>query len=120
RTGLPRHRTLRATMDWSYALLPWTEQVLLRRLAVFAGFFGLEAAEEICVADPLDRSDVLDGLAGLVDKSLAVVTMDGRQARYRLLETVRQYGLERMEEAEERRAVELRFIERYLRVLEKA
>jgi predicted ATPase/DNA-binding SARP family transcriptional activator len=94
RTALPRQRTLRGTMDWSYSLLDTREQALLRRLAVFAGSFSLEAAEAVCVGDPLEAEDILDGVAALVDKSLVVMEAGDGAARYRLLETVRQYGLE--------------------------
>ena len=98
RTAIPRHRTLRSTMDWSYGLLNDREQGLLRRLAVFAGTFSLEAAEDVCSGDPLEAEDILDGVAALVDKSLVVMEPGDGVARYRLLETVRQYGLDRLEE----------------------
>jgi non-specific serine/threonine protein kinase len=93
RDALPRHQTLRATLDWSYALLGQPEQALFRQLSVFAGGFGLEATEAV--------GGVLDLLTRLVDKSLVVVEQGAREARYRLLETVRQYGWERLVEAEE-------------------
>ena len=99
RTALPRQRTLRGTMDWSYGLLEPREQALLRRLAVFSGSFSLEAAEAICVGDPLEAEDILDGVATLVDKSLVVMEAGDGAARYRLLETVRQYGLELLNQA---------------------
>ena len=98
RTALPRQRTLRGTMDWSYGLLEHREQALLCRLAVFAGSFSLEAAESVCVGDPLEAEDILDGVAALVDKSLLVMNAGETAARYHLLETVRQYGLERLSE----------------------
>jgi predicted ATPase/DNA-binding SARP family transcriptional activator len=101
RTALPRHRTLRGTMDWSYDLLSEREQALLRRLATFSGSFSLEAAEDVCIGDPLDPEDILDGMATLVDKSLVVMEAGEGAARYRLLETVRQYGAERLAEAGE-------------------
>ncbi|HEU4565747.1 MAG TPA: tetratricopeptide repeat protein, partial [Gemmatimonadaceae bacterium] len=96
RTALPRHRTLRGTMDWSYSLLSEREQALLQRLAVFAGSFSLEAAEAVCAGAPLDAEDILDGTAALVDKSLVVMEPGDGAVRYRLLETVRQYALERL------------------------
>lgn len=99
RTALPRHRTLRATMEWSVALLGEREQVLLRRLAVFAGSFGLDAVEAVCAGAPLELEEILDGVAALVDKSLVVMEPGDGEARYRLLETVRQYGAERLREA---------------------
>ena len=98
RTALPRQRTLRGTMDWSYGLLDSREQALLCRLAVFAGSFSLEAAEAVCVGEPLEAEDILDGVAALVDKSLVVMEAGDGAARYHLLETVRQYGLERLAE----------------------
>ena len=94
RTALPRQRTLRGTMDWSFGLLDAREQALLCRLAVFAGSFSLEAAEAVCVGDPLEAEDILDGVAALVDKSLLVMDAGDGTARYHLLETVRQYGIE--------------------------
>ena len=101
RTAIPRHRTLRNTMDWSYALLNEREQGLLRRLAVFSGTFSLEAAEDVCSGDTLEAEDILDGVAALVDKSLVVMEPGDGVARYRLLETVRQYGLDRLGEHDE-------------------
>jgi predicted ATPase/DNA-binding SARP family transcriptional activator len=98
RTALPRQRTLRGTMDWSYGLLEPRDQALLCRLAVFAGSFSLEAAEAVCVGAPLEPEDILDGVATLVDKSLVVMDAGDGAARYHLLETVRQYGLERISE----------------------
>ena len=120
RTSLPRHRTLRATMEWSFALLGEREQVLLRRLSVFAGGFTLDAAETVCAGAPLDAEDILDGVAALVDKSLIVMEAGDRTARYRLLETVRQYGAERLTEAGEAAGVERRHAEYYLGVAETA
>jgi predicted ATPase/DNA-binding SARP family transcriptional activator len=120
RTALPRHRTLRATMDWSYALLAAREQVLLRRLAIFAGTFTLDAAEMVCAGAPLEPEDILDGVATLVDKSLVVMEPGDGVARYRLLETVRQYGVERFVEAGERDLLEQRFAEYYLALMEAA
>jgi predicted ATPase/DNA-binding SARP family transcriptional activator len=120
RTALPRHRTLRATMEWSFALLGAREQTLLRRLAVFAGSFSLDAAEVVCAGAPLETEDILDGVSALVDKSLVVMEPGDGVARYRLLETVRQYGVERLAEAGERAALERRFAEHYLAIIESA
>jgi predicted ATPase/DNA-binding SARP family transcriptional activator len=120
RTALPRHRTLRATMEWSYALLGEREQVLLRRLAAFAGTFTLDAAETVCVGDLLEVEDILDGVAALVDKSLVVMEPGDGVARYRLLETVRQYGRERLDECGEREAVERRHVDYFLAMVEHA
>ena len=118
RTALPRHRTLRATMEWSYALLAAREQALLRRLAVFAGSFALDAAEAVCAGDPLEPEDILDGVSALVDKSLVVMEAGESIARYRLLETVRQYAHERLAEAGELDALRLKHAEYFLGVIE--
>jgi non-specific serine/threonine protein kinase len=101
RGALPRHQTLRAAIDWSYDLLTEAERVLWRRLAVFADRFSLEAAEAICVGGPIDDLDVLELLAQLVDKSLVAAEEVRGEKRYRLLETIRQYGRERLREAGE-------------------
>jgi predicted ATPase/DNA-binding SARP family transcriptional activator len=107
---LPRHRTLRAVIDWSWELLGDAERVLLRRLSVFAGGATLEAAERVCAAPGLDglaADEVLYLLAALVDKSLVVAgdTEGTGEPRYRLLETVRAYGAERRRQAGEDQAL---------------
>jgi predicted ATPase/DNA-binding SARP family transcriptional activator len=100
RTAMARQRTLRAVVDWSWELLEAPERSLLTRLAVFTGGVTLEAAEAICAADPVAETEVFDLLCALVDKSLLQIS--GRQApRYRMLETIREYGLERAGEAGE-------------------
>ena len=119
RTALPRQRTLRGTMDWSYGLLEHREQSLLCRLAVFAGSFSLEAAESVCVGDPLEAEDILDGVAALVDKSLLVMNAGEGAARYHLLETVRQYGLERLNEHGGLAAYQARHAQHYLEFAER-
>ena len=101
RTVLPRHQTLRGAIDWSYHLLSDPERVLLRRLSVFAGGSTLKAAESICAGENLEPVDILDRLTSLVDKSLVLAETQHGEARYRLLETVRQYGRERLQEAAE-------------------
>ncbi len=99
RTALPRQQTLRAAIDWSHDLLTEPERILLRRLAVFAGGFTLDAVEVVCSAG-MKRSDILDLLGRLVDKSLVVVETDSvlNETRYRLLETIRQYARLKLEE----------------------
>ena len=92
RTALPRHQTLRALVDWSHALLSAPERALFRRLAVFAGGFTLEGAESVCAGGPVETSEVLDLVTGLVDKSLVVAELFGPARRYRLLETLREYA----------------------------
>jgi predicted ATPase/DNA-binding SARP family transcriptional activator len=103
RTADPRHRTLRATLDWSYNLLSEEERVLLRRLSVFAGGWTLEVAEEaVGTNEDVGEEDVLELLSRLVDKSLVVAEVRaGEVRRYRLLEPVRQYAGERLEESGE-------------------
>jgi len=117
RTALPRHRTLRATMDWSFSLLGEREQILLQRLAVFAGSFTLDAAESVCAGAPLEADDILDGISALVDKSLVAMDPSASLARYRLLETVRQYAIDGLT-ADEREAIELRRSREYLALVE--
>jgi predicted ATPase/DNA-binding SARP family transcriptional activator len=107
RTALNRQQTLRATIDWSHDLLTGEEQILHRRLAVFAGGFTLEAAEQVCAGDAIARRRVIDLLARLVEKSLVVAEGE----RFRLLDTVRQYAAERLEAAAERDAVARRHLE---------
>jgi predicted ATPase len=96
RTGLERHQTLRAAVDWSYDTLSVAERALLERLSVFAGGCTLEAAEEVCAGGDVDGDAVLDLLAQLVAKSLVVTDRDPRGARYRLLEMIRQYSREKL------------------------
>jgi predicted ATPase/DNA-binding SARP family transcriptional activator/DNA-binding CsgD family transcriptional regulator len=96
RTAAPRQQTLRATLDWSFGLLDDAEQRLLIRLSVFAGGWTLEAAEEVSAGDGVERDDVLSLLAQLVDKSLVEVRAGTREARYRLLETIRQFASEQL------------------------
>ncbi|MFB9200869.1 LuxR C-terminal-related transcriptional regulator [Nonomuraea spiralis] len=102
RTAHARHRTLRAAVDWSYRLLSFQERLLLRRVAAFRSCWTLDLAEGVCTGAGLPEEDVLPRLCDLVDKSLVV--LDGEiagQARYRLLETVREYALEQLAESGE-------------------
>jgi len=111
RTALPRHQTLRAAIDWSYDLLDAREQTLLARLSVFGGGFTLEAAERVCSGGELAAGDVLDLVADLVEKSLVQMSEADDMARYRLLETVRQYGAERLGAVDGTQAVQRRHAE---------
>jgi predicted ATPase len=97
RTALPRHRTLRATFDWSHDLLPDTERRLLRRLAVFAGGFTIDAATAVMTGTGFDAAAVLDGIANLVAKSWVALDKSAA-ARWTLLETIRAYALEKLAE----------------------
>jgi predicted ATPase/class 3 adenylate cyclase len=98
RTAVERHQTLRQAVDWSYDLLNERERTILDRLGVFSGGFTLDAAEAVVGGDDIDPLDVLDGVAQLVDKSLVVAEREHHGTRYRLLETIRQYALERLDE----------------------
>ena len=118
RTAPPRQRTLRATMDWSHELLTGSEQILLRRLSVFAGW-SLEMAEQVCADDDIPAGHILDLLAALVDKSLAVPEPEVLgQARYRLLDTIREYAAARLADAGESAAFQRRLRDYTVRVAE--
>ena len=100
RTALPRQRTLRALVDWSYDLLPPDERVVLDTLAVFAGSFSLAAAEQVCAPKTLRDSAVLDAIEHLVSKSLVIAEQSQEtETRYRLLETIRHYAAEKLAES---------------------
>lgn len=120
RTALPRQQTLRALIDWSYDLLTDDEKLLLRRLAVFAGGWTLEFAEQICADDKLDSLDILDMLAHLVDKSLVAAEEEHGNMRYRILETVRQYAREKLFESGEGVDMRNRHRDAFLALVEKA
>jgi len=94
-----RQQTLRALVDWSYDLLTPPEQTLLARLGVFVGGFDLEAAEQACGVEPLNQEDILDLLGSLVEKSLVLLDEQSESARYRMLETIRDYAREKLEQA---------------------
>ena len=122
RTALPRHQTLRATIDWSHDLLTGLERILFHRLAVFASGFTLEAAEAVCSFEDLKRNDILELLGRLVDKSLVIVEANSEihETRYRLLETIRQYALEKVTEAGEARDLRDRHLEFFVNLAEQA
>ena len=113
RTAVRRQQTLRASVDWSHALLTEPERVLFRRLAVFLGGFDLDAAQAVAGDGDVERYQVLDLLTLLVDKSLVVADDTGGRTRYRLLETVRQYALEKLGESGEADAVRSRHRDHY-------
>ena len=108
--ALPRHQTLRMAIEWSHELCSDAERRLWARLSVFAGPFSLVAAQEVCAEVSLERPDVVDAVIGLVDKS--VVLMEGE--RYRMLDTVREFGAERLAESGEQASCRARHIARYL------
>jgi non-specific serine/threonine protein kinase len=100
RIAEPRHQTLAATIDWSYALLSEVERKTLQGLSVFAGGATLEAAQAVCADGRISSAEVLDALSHLVEKSLVVVSrLEGSEVRYRLLETIRQYAREKLAES---------------------
>jgi predicted ATPase/class 3 adenylate cyclase/Tfp pilus assembly protein PilF len=122
RTAMERQQTLRATVDWSYSLLNGAEQLLLRRLSVFAEGFDLDAAEAVCGFGDFEVLEVTDLLGSLADKSLVVAEPTGGGLRYRLLETIRQFAAERLAEDGEDGAAAVRaaHCEFFLSVAEQA
>jgi predicted ATPase len=120
RTALERQQTLRASVDWSHELLSAEEQRLLRRLAVFAGGFTIEEVEQVCAGEGVRRQRVLDLLGSLVDQSLVIADERDPGVRYRLLETVRQYGLEKLGAAGEEEVVRTRHRDLFLALAEEA
>lgn len=119
RAAMPRQQTLRALMDWSHDLLLEKERVLLRRLAVFAGGWTLEAAEEICHGELIAEKEILDLLIGLVDKSLVNLDDQGVDTRYQMLETVRQYALYKLIESGETAGLRERHLDYFVAYAEK-
>ena len=120
RTALPRHQTLRATLDWSYELLTDPERAVLRRLAIFAGGFTLQAASAVVTDGEIVAPETVDCLASLVAKSLVTVDAGSARARYRLLETTRAYLLEKLAQAGEFDTVARRHSECYRDLFEGA
>ncbi len=118
RTALPHQQTLRATVDWSYALLAAPAQTLLRRLSVFAGGWTFEAAEAVAAGDGIQPHAVLDLLAQLVDESLVIPEEQRDSVRYRLLETIREYAAERLREAGEAERTRDRHLAHFLSLAE--
>src|ERR1700726_1529947 len=98
RSAVARHQTLKATLDWSYNLLSDGERIVLRRIAPFVGQFTLEGARYVAGELGIGAGEILDAIAGLVEKSLIATRIDETQARYRLLGTTRAYALEKLEE----------------------
>ncbi len=119
RAALPRHRTLRSMLDWSYDLLSERDQALLRGAAVFAGGWTLVSAEQVCARYEIDASDVIEQLTSLVDKSLVLTDEQAGATRYRMLETVRQYALDRLREHDEEAQWRARHLACFLSLAEK-
>ncbi|MGA7777445.1 MAG: winged helix-turn-helix domain-containing protein [Paraburkholderia sp.] len=105
RTALPRHQTIRATLEWSYRLLNAQERLLFRRLGIFAGAFTLDAACGVTKNCGLSAAETLDALCGLVTKSMVAARPNGQDRRYDLLEVTREYALQKLAENGERRTV---------------
>ena len=124
RTALPRHQTLQALIDWSHDLLSESERLILRRLSVFAGGWTLEAAEWVCadvVQNGVARNQILDILTSLVNKSLVLAERkDGRETRYHMLETIRQYAHEKLWAAGEGKALRERHLAYFVDLAERA
>ena len=119
RTALPRHRTLRATLDWSYDLLTGPERLLLQRLAVFSGGFSLEGANAVTSRGEASDAEISHGVANLVAKSMVTSDITGRAAFFRLLETTRVYALSKLTEGGELQELSRRHAEYYQGLLER-
>lgn len=120
RAALPRHRTIRDTLDWSYRLLSGEERTLLRRLSVFTGTFSLDAVESVCAGPGDAPGATLDRVTALLDKSLLLYDAGDAGARYRLLETVREYAAEHLAETGETDAIRERHARFFVGLAERA
>jgi predicted ATPase/DNA-binding winged helix-turn-helix (wHTH) protein len=118
RTTVPRHRTLKATLDWSYDLLSDAERIVFRRIAPFVGHFTLEGARYVAGELGAGSGEICDAIAGLVEKSLITTRIDETQTQYRLLDTTRAYALEKLEEHAEVDPISLRHAEYVIQQLE--
>src|ERR1700688_1045738 len=118
RTAVPRHRTLKATFDWSYDLLSDVERIVFRRVAPFVGHFTLDRARYVAGELGDETGEIFDAIAGLVEKSLLTTRTDDTQAQYRLLDTTRAYALEKLEEHREFDPISLRHAEYVIQQLE--
>ena len=118
RTAVPRHRTLKATLDWSYELLSDAERIVLRRIAPFVGHFTLEGARSVAGEIGAGAGEIFEAIASLVEKSLIATPIDEAQAQYRLLDTTRAYALEKLEEHGEFGPISLRHAEYVIQQLE--
>ncbi len=120
RTALTRHQTLRTTLDWSYALLPELERVVLRRLSVFAGVFTMDSASAVLTRDGVSSAAAVDSVANLIAKSLVSAEIDSGVAQYRLLDTTRAYARGKLVESGEAEAFARAHAEHYRDLLERA
>jgi non-specific serine/threonine protein kinase len=114
RTALPRHQTLRGALDWSYDLLSDAERLVFRRLAVFEGGWTADAAEHMCTGSLILREEALNLLAALLDKSLVLAETRVRPARYRMLDTTRQYALDLLTGSDELESIRTRHMNYFL------
>ena len=119
RTALPRHQTLKATLDWSHTLLDDAERATLRRLGIFVSSFTMEAAIAVAGDGTLCELDVIAAVSGLVEKSLLVTRMERGRASYRLLETTRAYAMQKLDDNGERSLITLQHARYFLGVLER-
>ena len=113
RTALPRQKTLRAMIDWSYDLLSPSEKILFERLSVFSYGWNLDAAEEICSDEKIESYEILDLLSNLVDKSIVIVKESGDENRFNMLETIRQYGSEKLNISEDKMKIQKKHFDVY-------
>lgn len=120
RTALPRQKTLRAMIDWSYDLLSEPEKKLFERLSVFSDGWILEAAEEICSDEKIESYEILDLLSNLVDKSIVIVKESGDENRFNMLETLRQYGSEKLNSSEDKHKIQKKHFDVYSKLMEGA
>jgi predicted ATPase/DNA-binding winged helix-turn-helix (wHTH) protein len=118
RTAVPRHQTLKATLDWSYDLLSGMERIVFRRIARFVEHFSLEGARHVSGEQGFDDGEIFDAIAGLVEKSLIATRLDQGEPQYRLLDTTRAYALGRLEEHGEFDPISLRHAEYVIQQLE--
>ena len=119
RTAVARQQTMRATIDWSYELLSASEQRVFERLSIFAGGCAVAEATTVCAGAEITKDDVIDLLSSLVNKSLVVVDPEGREPRYRLLESFRQYAREKLAERGEQELIAHRHALAYLEVAQR-
>jgi len=119
RTAVPRHQTLKATVEWSYQLLDETQKLLLQRLSIFVGPFGLGDAEVVGVGADGDELDVLTALEALVEKSLVVIQREARSTRYRLLDSTKSYASEKLSSGGEVESLTRRYARHVARILQK-
>ena len=120
RTALPRQQTLRATIDWSYELLPVSEQIILRRLAHFRGAFSIDAAVAVAIDERITVSVAIEGVANLAEKSLITTDIISNISHHRVLDTTRTYAIEKLDKSGELQAVARRHAKYYLDLFERA